>query len=242
MFDERQMEAIFRFVDDEAIFRFVDDDEAISHTTANWREYRTLFYVCRHTGCRCGDGCVLKWGNVDFERNEIRMVPLKTRNSSNVGVVVPMHEKLARELKSAVGRDPDFVNPRLAKTYERNNCVISRRCSAIIALATGEETSVAVEGRAKRTNRYGMHSFRHTFVSECLNAGVPYHIVQEMVGHTSDVTKTYTHINRDAVHREMERLNMRGEAKELEEAIRELDGKELKKIISAIRKARKRQG
>ncbi len=48
-------------------------------------------------------------------------------------------------------------------------------------------------------NVYSLHSFRHTFVSFCVNAGVPTEIVAAIVGHGNPVmTRHYAHVNDDA--------------------------------------------
>lgn len=45
-------------------------------------------------------------------------------------------------------------------------------------------------------NAYGLHSFRHTFVSFCANAGVPLAVVSEIVGHGNPaMTRHYSHIS-----------------------------------------------
>ena len=48
-------------------------------------------------------------------------------------------------------------------------------------------------------NVYSLHSFRHTFVSFCVNSGVPTEIVAAIVGHGNPVmTRHYAHVNDDA--------------------------------------------
>ena len=71
----------------------------------------------------------------------------------------------------------------------------------IIRDATGLDTKTEnVRGRRKiAANLYSLHSFRHTFVSFCANAGVPLEIVASIVGHGSPaMTRHYTHITDEA--------------------------------------------
>jgi hypothetical protein len=71
----------------------------------------------------------------------------------------------------------------------------------IIRCATGlETTSSETIGRRKlAANAYSLHSFRHTFVSFCANAGVPLAIVAEIVGHGNPaMTRHYSHITTEA--------------------------------------------
>ena len=44
------------------------------------------------------------------------------------------------------------------------------------------------------------HSLRHTFVTRCVEAGVPVAVVRELVGHTREtMTLHYTHISAEAM-------------------------------------------
>ena len=73
----------------------------------------------------------------------------------------------------------------------------------IIHCATGEETTADKEclpGQRKlAANIYSLHSFRHTFVSFCANAGVPLAVVAEIVGHGNPaMTEHYSHISTES--------------------------------------------
>ena len=68
----------------------------------------------------------------------------------------------------------------------------------IIRCATGLETTghKSTSQRALNPNLYSLHSFRHTFVSFCANAGVPLDVVASIVGHGSTaMTRHYAHIS-----------------------------------------------
>ena len=73
----------------------------------------------------------------------------------------------------------------------------------IIHCATGEETTASkdrLQGQRKlAANVYSLHSFRHTFVSFCANAGVPLAVVAEIVGHGNPaMTEHYSHISTES--------------------------------------------
>ena len=73
----------------------------------------------------------------------------------------------------------------------------------IIHCATGEETTADkahLPGQRKLSaNIYSLHSFRHTFVSFCANAGVPYSVVASIVGHGNPaMTEHYSHISTES--------------------------------------------
>ncbi len=69
--------------------------------------------------------------------------------------------------------------------------------------ADADKNAVPVREDAPRrklgANVYSLHSFRHTFVSFCVNSGVPMEIVAAIVGHGNPVmTRHYAHVNDDA--------------------------------------------
>ncbi len=71
----------------------------------------------------------------------------------------------------------------------------------MIRCATGLETTgkKRSEHRVRNPNLYSLHSFRHTFVSFCANAGVPLDVVASIVGHGSTaMTRHYAHISDEA--------------------------------------------
>ena len=61
------------------------------------------------------------------------------------------------------------------------------------------ETSVAVEGRKKKTTVLGFHSLRHSFASFCAESGVPKAVVVSILGANSEIVDSfYTHVGEDA--------------------------------------------
>ena len=61
--------------------------------------------------------------------------------------------------------------------------------------------------RVRNPNLYSLHSFRHTFVSFCANAGVPLDVVASIVGHGSTaMTRHYAHISDAAKDRAIQAL------------------------------------
>jgi hypothetical protein len=82
----------------------------------------------------------------------------------------------------------------------RNPSGVQKDVMKIIHCATGEATTAIKDpmmGQRKlAANVYSLHSFRHTFVSFCANAGVPLAVVAEIVGHGNPaMTEHYSHIS-----------------------------------------------
>ena len=173
-------------------------------------EMRVLLLLCCWTGCRGQDGCLMTWDCIDFERKEITYIPRKTaRRTGYKSVTLPLKKELydgllkAFELKSNNKPNENYILPHIAERYRRNHTGIQKDVMKIIQCATGLETTVdksELYGRRKiAANAYGLHSFRHTFVSFCANAGVPYSVVASIVVHGNPaMTEHYSHISTES--------------------------------------------
>ena len=131
----------------------------------------------------------MKWENIDLTKDQIRYVRHKTRKKTN-GLVIslPIHPVLRDALmKAKEWQEPDnpYILPNVARRYQTNRCGVQRDAMKIISCALGVETTTHdTDGckRARGANVYSLHSFRHTFVSFCANAGVPDSVVAQLPG------------------------------------------------------------
>lgn len=81
------------------------------------------------------------------------------------------------------------------------------------------------DSSGKRWN-FQSHQFRHTVGTRMVNLGVPLHIIQRYLGHTSPaMTMVYAHIHDETLRIEVEKyhesrvVNFQGETAELEETV-----------------------
>ena len=96
--------------------------------------------------------------------------------------------------------------PQMAAWYLDEHWRVDEGLKAVFA-AAGIRTSVVLEGRRQATPDATFHSFRHTFVSFAVHAGVPLPVVQSIVGHTSAaMTRHYYHENEAALRRAVEAM------------------------------------
>ena len=179
-------------------------------------EMKILMMLCCWTGCRGQDGCLMRWSNVDLAKGMITYIPRKTaRKTNNRAVSLPLHPELASALQEALsfkdrnkGRE-DFILPSVAHRYQQNPDGVQADVRKIIRCSTGCATTADEKGnhRVHRANLYSLHSFRHTFVSFCANAGVPLDVVAAIVGHgSSAMTRHYAHISTEAKKNAVKRL------------------------------------
>lgn len=156
-------------------------------------EMKTLIAVCLYTGLRLGDACQLKWG--DIREGAVYVLTAKRDRR----VAIPLHSKL----KEALGeiKKVGYVMPDVARRYagdKQGPSNVSRSVKRIIEKA-GITTSVK-KGKERARPDATAHSLRHTFVTRAIEAGVPPHVVQAIVGHASaTMTERYTHLSDGAV-------------------------------------------
>lgn len=170
-------------------------------------EMEVLLKICCYTGADGESGCLMEWKGIDFDGGTISYVRAKTRKATGGKLItLPIHPELKDALIRAESWRIDgnpYILPNVAERYKRNRFGVQKDVQKIIRLALGVETTEKSDDthtqRAIGASVYSLHSFRHTFVSFCANAGVPLAIVAEIVGHGSPaMTRHYSHISNDA--------------------------------------------
>jgi integrase len=175
-------------------------------------EMRTLFNLAAWAALRLKDGALLKWDDVHFEKNRLSLVPSKTRRNQKP-VIIPIHPRLLEELRVAEGwrDDSGYVLPRVAARYGINPSGIVHDCAKVFKEAgfeTAKDVSSKNSPRKLRASVYGLHSFRHSFVSICAAKNIPMSAVQEIVGHRNpQVTKIYTHVGNESIEKAINALS-----------------------------------
>lgn len=182
-----------------------------------------LFDLARNTGARLHDLVSWKWDehlrfNSRVENGEIvneavlEWKPLKTRNSSGKLMVIPILDKrVVMELWSRWQKrdlNQPYILPRMLEMYNRNHaCPITHLCQGVFKDA-GIQTMVKVEGNARSNCVYGMHSFRHTLVSELFDKGVDLGTIAHLyTGHGSSyMTELYAHADIDKKRVDLSKL------------------------------------
>jgi integrase len=157
------------------------------------------------TAMRRGDCCLLKWESVDLPRRFIRVKTSKTGES----VQIPIFPLLEGVLKATPHKDSEYVFPEHAAMYENNPDGITLRVRKVlenagfadladeeadpedVKNANGAALVPVSRGALHQERKNGLrrasvrdfHSFRVTWVTLALTAGVPMELVQRVTGH-----------------------------------------------------------
>jgi integrase len=143
------------------------------------------------TAMRRGDCCTLKWSAVDLDGGFITVKTSKTNGSATI----PLFPLLAEEIRRQLPRKSEYVFPECAMMYLSNPDGISYRVEKVLedaGYSDSEEPDAPKhrgELHAKRSTGIrracirGFHSFRVTWVTLALNAGVPMELVRKVTSH-----------------------------------------------------------
>ena len=167
--------------------------------------------ICLNTGLRVGEVCALRWENVDFETRRIHVektieriyskeenktiVIIDTPKSITSVRTIPINSKLYNILKQIRGKSKktDFVLTGSSEHYvEPRN--YQYHFKEIL--------------KRSKVKKYKFHTLRHTFATNCIEAGMDIKSLSEILGH-ADVSITlniYLHSSDKAKRKYLEKI------------------------------------
>ena len=144
------------------------------------------------TGARVGELCSLDIGDIDFNRNTIRVL-----GKGNKERTIPMGKPAVKALEVwlAAGRE------KLLSKFSANALFLGARGGRIdqrTVRSVVYEALSAIEG----VERMGPHGLRHSAATHLLEGGADLRTVQEILGHASlATTQIYTHVSTQRLHK-----------------------------------------
>lgn len=167
--------------------------------------------ICLNTGLRIGEVCALRWENIDFESKKIHIektieriyskeenktiVIIDTPKSITSVRTIPINSKLYNILKQIRGKSKktDFVLAGSSEHYvEPRN--YQYHFKEIL--------------KRSKVKKYKFHTLRHTFATNCIEAGMDIKSLSEILGH-ADVSITlniYVHSPDKAKRKYLEKI------------------------------------
>jgi integrase len=145
------------------------------------------------TGARRNEIAGLKWDEVDFERDVIRLGPHRHKAGAQVGSkMIPLTQPTRAILADlAKYRTSEFVFP--ASSGKSHFQGIKRVWLAVRAMAGLEDVR--------------LHDLRHSFASIGVSSGDSLPIIGALLGHSNArTTERYTHLSRDPVRKAADRI------------------------------------
>lgn len=169
-----------------------------------------LFILLANTGLRAGEALALTWDNVDMERKLIYVKQNASSVKDREGETGKKYKTIITTVKTKSGNRTVPCNKKAMealqwlKQYQEMNNIHSEYidCNDDGAILKQQTLPKILDKILKEANvpYKNVHSFRHTFATNLIEAGVDVKIVSQLLGHNSvKVTyDTYVHTKLDS--------------------------------------------
>ena len=151
------------------------------------RDYAIILLLAR-LGLRSSDVANLRFSNIDWENDMIRLTQVKTGNPLELPLLSDVGEAIINYLKNARPKsDSDHVFIRMQPPYTGFNP------GAVGALVHHHlvKAGIRLEGR-----KSGSHALRHSLAKRLLEHEIPLPVISEILGHVNtETTMTYLRID-----------------------------------------------
>jgi len=194
----------------------------VNHCTASPRLVWlvNVIIALAHTGLRISELAGLRWSDVDFNSNTIRVADERSsRRKSKAGTmrttkgrrsrVIPIHPRL-RQVFEGLLRNPDgrVFHAERGGVLRPNNVLHAFIRNVIEPLK--EEFPTPAEEIGFEHGR--LHSFRHYFCSQAFLGGASEDEIKEWLGHAdSKMVEHYRHLRNEDAQRKMEQIDFMAE-------------------------------
>jgi len=169
--------------------RILTEEEEVRLLKMSSEHLRPILIVALNTGMRRGEILNLKWSNIDFKAEEIKIVNTKSGKSRIVDINSRLLNELLKLRKKNQNSQYVFTNPRTGKPYKKLQTSFDGAC------------------RRAKIEELRFHDLRHTAASRLVEKGVDIIRVKELLGHSSvRITERYTHSSREERKRAVEFL------------------------------------
>ena len=172
--------------------RFFTEDE-LEAIFSNSGDHEAYYMILLHTGLRAGDTARLTWSNVDLESGFIRVLMEKT----DIVVTIPISDQLRKCLL-----DQPMTDGKLFHNLDNDSL---RRKPRRYLVKVLKEAKLDIRG-------VGLHTFRHTFASRLIMAGVPLIQISKWLGHKDiSMTMVYSHLEPTSGRDDINKINFEKE-------------------------------
>ena len=172
--------------------RILTKEEEDRLLVASAEHLKPILIAALNTGMRLGEILSLKWGQIDFEKELVRVEKTKSGKIRYVNI----NSVLSKTLENLKAQDGEFLftNPKTGEPLK--------------------DVKTAFKSACRRANIKNLrfHDLRHTFATRLVESGVDIITVKELLGHsTVKITERYTHPNQKLKEKAVELLAKRPE-------------------------------
>lgn len=205
--------------DSEATFLTDDEIQIIMKYSEN-SCIKNIYRLILQTGMRIGEITGLTWDNIDYEKNVIHVVQqlVTTKDPKTKKWVLEVHKpkskagirdipmtKETKEILRELREDKDVI-----KFPKNSGFVFATRNNTPQYRASISKLSDRIRDKIRQDypdfKNFSPHSFRHTFATKMIAAGVKPKVLQKIIGHNQIQTTMdlYCHVYDDQIYEAMD--------------------------------------
>ncbi len=182
--------------------------------TSNFLQYQFLL----QTGLRAGELIGLKWEDIDFENKEIHIRRSVGYNyssgqytigepKSEAGYRVITMTKIVYDILETKKREYSKKNAERNLSMQFEDFIFVNR-NGVLTKNTTYDSHIRKIAAKAGIETFSMHTFRHTFATRCIEAGMKPKTLQQILGHSNiNITMNlYVHVTDDEKKREMKKF------------------------------------
>jgi integrase len=158
---------------------------------------RPLYLTAALTGARQGELLALRWADVDWVAQRLRIADNYTRGRWGT---TKSHESRSVPLADRVARELDLLSKR-SRYRSDTDLVFCHPLTGNVLDPSRLRKRFAEALESARVNKITFHELRHTFGTQMAAAGAPLRAIQEWMGHAdAKTTEIYRHYAPDPTH------------------------------------------
>ena len=167
--------------------------------------------ICLNTGLRVGEVCALRWENVDFETRRIHVektierIYSKEENKTIVIIDTPKSITSVRTIR--INSKLYNILKQIRGKSKKTDFVLTGSSEHYVEPRNYQYHFKEILKRSK-VKKYKFHTLRHTFATNCIEAGMDIKSLSEILGH-ADVSITlniYVHSSDKAKRKYLEKI------------------------------------
>lgn len=165
--------------------------KTIDRSTAKGKRDYVVFLLAAEYGLRASDIVQLRMTDIDWERNEIKIIQCKTKKP----LILPLIASVGNAIIDYMCNGHPSEGGSLIVVQHGN----TRKGKSVHPCALHAIVSDAIRagnGLITAARKHGTHSLRHSLASNMLKMGVPLNVISGSLGHsTTQATQTYLKID-----------------------------------------------
>jgi integrase/recombinase XerD len=153
----------------------------------------TMILLAARLGLRASDICGLKFENIHWETNTIRLVQKKTKENIELPILTEIGNAIIDYLKYGRPKsDHPYLFLRTGQPYDK---LEEPTLHSIVSFYLKQAGIKNIENK-----KHGPHALRHSLAGILLEKKTPLPVISEVLGHTNtESTKTYLRIDLDTL-------------------------------------------